>query len=340
MHVGGLNYATAFAICLNPDWAANASHKYGDNVAEEGDLKKRLIALGLGILVLGIVFGLGLLSSGDIRVIYITGAVALLGGAVWLGASRRPDWIAAGLLVLPLFAVFSFLVLGLIPALWFVLLFWAIAVTIGLFLVKAARARTWHGLTVAIASAVLLACSVWCCISYFPKLLADKLNQFTSASAPSFALQPVSGGSAPTAWKPGKVLVMDFFATWCVPCKAELPQLQAAYSDLSDNSGIQFVLIGSDVGGDTPERVRAFAKKQRITVPLAFDPGCRVRNKFALWGSRRLLLSIEPGGFVSFARATILRRPRSGGTSSVFSRRCSNRGKRSGEKQMGSDLNI
>src|SRR5262249_21198205 len=64
---------------------ANASHKYGDDVAEEGDLKKRLIALGLGILVLGIVFGLGLLSSGDIRVIYIAGAVALLGGAGWVG---------------------------------------------------------------------------------------------------------------------------------------------------------------------------------------------------------------------------------------------------------------
>ena len=303
-------------------------------------MKKRLIALGLGILVLGIVFGLGLLSSGDVRVIYIAGAVALLSGAVWLGASGRPDWIAAGLLVLPLFAVFGFVVLAQIPALWFVLLFWAIAVTIGLFAVKAIRERAWHRLTVAIASAMLLACSVWCCISYFPKLLADKLNHFSSASAPSFSLQPVSGGSAPTAWKPGKVLVMDFFATWCVPCKAELPQLQAAYSDLSDNFAIQFVLIGSDVGGDTPERVRAFAKKQRITVPLAFDPGCRVRNKFALWGSRRLLLSIEPGGFVSFARATILRRPRSGGTSSVFSRRCSNRGKRSGEKQMGSDLNI
>jgi peroxiredoxin len=63
-----------------------------------------------------------------------------------------------------------------------------------------------------------------------------------------------------------------------------LPELQAAYSDLSDNSDIQFVLIGSDVGGDTPERVRAFAKKQRITVPLAFDPGCRVRGKFGTLG--------------------------------------------------------
>jgi peroxiredoxin len=260
-----------------------------------GRLKTRLIALGLGILVLGIVFGLGLFSSGDIRVIYIAGAVALLGSAMWLGASGRPDWIAAGLLVIPLFAVFVFVVLALIPALWFVLLFWATAVTIGLVVFKALRARARDGLAVVVAAAALLACSLWCCISYFPKLLAGELNHFTSASAPPFALQPVSGGSAPTAWKPGKILVMDFFATWCVPCKAELPELRAAYSDLSHNSDIQFVLIGSDVGGDTPERVRAFAKKQRITMPLAFDPGCRVRNKFGTLGLPSIIVIDRTG---------------------------------------------
>jgi peroxiredoxin len=261
----------------------------------KGGLKTRLIAFGLGILVLGIVFGLGLLSSGDIRVIYAVGALALVGGALCLGASGRPDWIAAGLLVLPLFAVFGFVVLAQIPALWFVLLFWVIAVAIGLFVVKAIRARAWHGVTVAIASVVLLAASLWCCISYFPKLLADELNRFTSASAPSFALQPVSGGSTLTVFKPGKVLVMDFFATWCIPCKAELPELQAAYSDLSHNSDIQFVLIGSDVGGDTPERVRAFAKKQRITVPLAFDRGCRVRNQFGTLGLPSIIVIDRTG---------------------------------------------
>jgi peroxiredoxin len=247
-------------------------------------LKTRLVALGLGVVVLGIVFGLGLLSSGDIRVIYIVGLVALLSGATWLGKSDRPDWIAAALLVLPLFAAFVLVVLAQIPALWFVLLFWAIATTIGLFLLKAFRTPGRQWLTALAASAALVVFSLWCCASYFPKLLADSLNRFTSGSAPSFALQPVSGGSAPTSWKTGKILVMDFFATWCVPCKAELPELQNAYSEVSHNSDIEFVLIGSDVGGDTPERIRAFAKKQRITMPLAFDRGCKVRNKFGSLG--------------------------------------------------------
>ena len=88
---------------------------------------------------------------------------------------------------------------------------------------------------------------------------------------------------------------MDFFATWCVPCKAELPELQAAYADLSDNSDVQFVLIGSDVGGDTPERLRAFAKKQKITVPLAFDPGCRVRGKFGTLGLPSIIVIDRTG---------------------------------------------
>src|SRR5262249_36009793 len=123
-----------------------------------GGLKTRLIAFALGIVVLGIVFGLGLLSSGDIRIIYVVGTVALLAGATWLGASGRPDWIAAGLLVIPLFAVFVFVVLAQIPALWFVLLFWAVAVNLCLFVVKGIPARAWQWLPGRSPSAVLLAC--------------------------------------------------------------------------------------------------------------------------------------------------------------------------------------
>src|SRR5438045_9732995 len=55
----------------------------------KGGLKKRLIALGLGILVLGIVFGLGLLALGDVVVIYSAGVNALVGSALGLAAIVR-----------------------------------------------------------------------------------------------------------------------------------------------------------------------------------------------------------------------------------------------------------
>jgi dipeptide/tripeptide permease len=70
-------------------------------------LKRRLIALGLGILTLIIVFAIALLSSGDLRIIYIAGVVLLLGCAIWLGAKDKADWLAMALFLIPLFAGFS-----------------------------------------------------------------------------------------------------------------------------------------------------------------------------------------------------------------------------------------
>jgi thiol-disulfide isomerase/thioredoxin len=66
--------------------------------------------------------------------------------------------------------------------------------------------------------------------------------------------------------------VLDFFATWCSPCVAELPELERLRADLQTNYDIEFVLVGTNKGGDTAERVRAFVQRRHISIPRAFDP--------------------------------------------------------------------
>lgn len=101
-----------------------------------------------------------------------------------------------------------------------------------------------------------------------------------SALALSACIKPPGGPVGPVGWTlddnqraqlsdyKGKVLLLDFYATWCEPCRAETPhlvQLQKQYAE----QGLQ--VIGLNVGGeDDREQVPEYAKQFGIQYPLAF----------------------------------------------------------------------
>lgn len=250
-----------------------------------------LAALALGILSVLVVYGSALQFSNDLRFVYALGAVVLFSAALWLGRSRT-GWFAAILLIAPLVALFCNEVLLKVPALWPNVALWMVAVVAGLLFARTPRSP--RGLVVLLTGALLIG-SAWYCGWYAPKQLAGSYTRIKEESAPAFVLQPVSDGFVPLAPQRGKILVVDFFSTTCVPCIAELPHLAAVHADLADNRDIEFVVVASDLGRDTPERFRSFVESRHINLPLAFDLGGKAHDGLGLHGVPAIIVFDREG---------------------------------------------
>lgn len=87
-------------------------------------------------------------------------------------------------------------------------------------------------------------------------------------AAPDFTLATADGGQVRLSDLRGKVVLLNFWATWCPPCKAEMPDLDALYR--RHGTAHNFVVIGVNLE-ETPETVAAFARQSDVTFPLALD---------------------------------------------------------------------
>ena len=90
------------------------------------------------------------------------------------------------------------------------------------------------------------------------------------ATAPAFTLRRLEGpGKVSLASFRGKTVVLNFFASWCAPCKREAPDLESIWRHHRSDG---LVVLGVD-SGDTKGAVRSFLRAHGVTYPIAFDPG-------------------------------------------------------------------
>jgi len=259
-------------------------------------MKIRFLSFGAGVLILGVIFSLVAFVSNDARLSYAMGAILIFGGALYIGAKTKGDWSSAVLLCAPLVAAFAFSALRELPFLWPNLLLWVLSAAIGARLMVPAQS----GRTLAICGAGLLfLASLWYCGLYVPKQVGRALNHVRDNPGPTFTLQPVSVGAVPLHPTTGKILVVDFFQTWCLPCIAELPEVTGVREDLQDRQDIQFVVVATDAGGDTPQRFRSFADRHHIQLPLAFDAAGKAHAAFGMTGFPAVVV-LDRNGRVRF----------------------------------------
>lgn len=100
--------------------------------------------------------------------------------------------------------------------------------------------------------------------------------------APAYATRSLEGDSVSLAGQKGKVVLLNIWATWCHPCRNEIPELQAIHVRYRDRG---LVLIGVSVDNDgDDDAIRAFMKDFQMTFPIWRDPDERISAQFLAVG--------------------------------------------------------
>ena len=97
-----------------------------------------------------------------------------------------------------------------------------------------------------------------------------------SFPAPEIHLSDLQGQSVTLSDHGGKVILVNNWATWCPPCKAEMPTLEGYYQD-HQSQGFTIIAIEA---GEPPEEVAEFARQYGLTFPVWPDPGLRALASF------------------------------------------------------------
>src|SRR5208337_4684788 len=101
-------------------------------------------------------------------------------------------------------------------------------------------------------------------------------SSLVGAQAPDFALKDAAGRTIRLNDLRGKVVIVDFWATWCGPCRAVMPELQKMHTDLA---GKGLTILGLDVGEDS-DTVTQFAHKFGYTFTLLLDAEPDVTTRY------------------------------------------------------------
>jgi cytochrome c biogenesis protein CcmG, thiol:disulfide interchange protein DsbE len=116
-------------------------------------------------------------------------------------------------------------------------------------------------------------------------------------AAPSFDLPTLGGTRVSQTSLTGKAVIVNFWNTWCIPCRQELPALKTFYENHAADP--DFAMVGI-VRDDSKSNVRSYVAAEQMHWIIAFDPGSRAALDFATRGQPETFAINADGQIVGF----------------------------------------
>ena len=137
---------------------------------------------------------------------------------------------------------------------------------------------------------------------------AQRVESFTAetepsakvdAEAPDFTLEDLSGTGIQLSKLRGKVVLLDFWATWCAPCRYDMPHVQALHEEYGDRG---LAVLG--VNGEPRERAQAYLEENGFEFPSLVDGGMRVAALYRIRAIPTFVVVDRQGRVTSYMQGT------------------------------------
>ncbi len=99
-------------------------------------------------------------------------------------------------------------------------------------------------------------------------------------AAPDFTVPMLDGAEFTLSEHRGQIIVLDFWATWCPPCKASLPALERVYRAHAGEADVFVASVNTDRANAQRDTVPGFMAQRKLTFPVLFDQGMRISQTY------------------------------------------------------------
>jgi peroxiredoxin len=114
----------------------------------------------------------------------------------------------------------------------------------------------------------------------------------------NFFLKDLEGKKVELKDFKGKVIFLNFWATWCGPCKEEMPSMEALYQQFKENN---FVFLTISVDYEGKKTVKNFIERNHYTFPVLLDPKCETLEVFNVKGIPTTIIIDKKGKMIGKA---------------------------------------
>jgi len=154
------------------------------------------------------------------------------------------------------------------------------------------RSIPWRRVVITLA---IIAPILWLLAYGFQRDARYINSPLVAKQAPMFTLTLFDGGKVTSEDLRGKAIFLNFWASWCVPCRAEAKDLEAAWQRIK---GKNLVFVGVALQ-DTDKDSRAFLQEFNVTYPNGRDAAGKIGVDFGVWGVPESFF-IDPQGRITY----------------------------------------